>query len=72
MLSFDAVFLHSYDLLIQHHKFLLRHNVLMVISEEPLLNEQRSRTSPKKSVRVSRWYSPPPNASWMLLGSSGL
>lgn len=30
MLSFDAVFLHSYDLLIQHHKFLLRHNVLMV------------------------------------------
>ncbi len=38
MLSFDAVFLHSYDLLMQHHKFLLRHNVLMVMSEEPLLN----------------------------------
>ncbi len=38
MLSFNAVFLRSYDLLIQHHKFLLRHNVLMVMSEEPLLN----------------------------------
>ena len=29
-----------YDLLIQHHKFLLHHHVLVVVSEEPILKLQ--------------------------------
>lgn len=57
-----------YDLLIQHHKFLLHHHVLVVVSEEPIFE---TATFPNLIEKVRQGIPLVPSATEYILDATG-